>query len=158
MMFVGFRKKFAAQLQYGIAISLIISHLLTKSQKGVQFVLNRSPFPYLNTHFDTKRIEVGVLFASVKVQRSATKLHNAQSRFLKQFNENRLCGGFRTFAAEPVHIFRVYFLTKGLVGVHFRLGDVHILTIYLQEKSEKLRPDRDSCSVAAVAFASSSRC
>jgi len=45
------------------------------------------------------------------------------------FNDNRLYGDSEMVTVEPVCFFCMYFLTKGLWGVHFVPKGVHLLFI-----------------------------
>ncbi len=75
---------------------------------GVQVPM---PAPKLDTNFDTMGIMVGVQFLFVNALICKV--------FPIPFNENRLYSDSETVAAEPVVFFPLYFLTKGLWGVHF---------------------------------------
>ena len=78
-------------------------------------------FPELNTSFDTMRIEAGVQFLFVKAP--------VCKGFPIPFNDNRLYGDSEMVTVEPVCFFCIYFLTKGLWGVHFVPRGVHLLMI-----------------------------
>ena len=67
------------------------------------------------------RIEAGVQFLFVKVP--------IYKGFPISFNDNRLYGDSETVTVEPVRFSCIYFLTKGLWGVHFVPGGVHLLMI-----------------------------
>ena len=67
------------------------------------------------------RIEAGVQFLFVKAP--------VYKGFPIPFNDNRLYGDSEIVTVEPVCIFCMYFLTKGLWGVHFEPRGVHFRII-----------------------------
>ena len=78
------------------------------------------------------RIKVGVqfLFAKAPICKGFPIL----------FNDNRLCGDSEMVASELFCFSPLYFLTKGLWGVHFEPGGVHLLIISLKAQNKAAKP------------------